>query len=505
MTGASRWANAVASAGDPAHRATQDAQLDHRERRGPMLCGVEDRIDCVVGEAVEEPRPMDGQRATLAFLGELVDARVRHRHRHVGDRGRDLAEGLDRGLALGRVAAPDEHHSERQLTDALGRDERERWQTHQERDRRELLGCARGDRDEGPQDFLGGRHEERAAEDVTDRVHLVLEPGDDAEVPAAAADRPEQIGVRGLARDDLPAVGGDDLDSLERIDGEAVLADQPADPAAQCQAADADGSGVTERRREAVGRRRVRVLAGSQARLRPCEASIDVDVESLHRAEVEDDAAIVGAVAGQAVAAAADGEPPTGLSGEPDGPHDVGRVGGPDDDRGSAIGVGVVDEAGLLVVRASRGGRPSRAIRRRRRRGPMRRQGRGAGGGMLPSWLAPLGCIAGVGGHSDSRVEGPCGTPDEGRFGGMDIRRVRSLTGDEVAGERGQRRCLAALAAELRARVATARRKLYRGVSEIESGDATSPDRSNPAGTSSAPVRASIRPLSSSSMSVAWV
>ena len=130
-----------------------------------MLCGVEDRIDCVVGEAVEEPRPMDGQRAALAFLGELVDARVRHRHRHVGDRGRDLAEGLDRGLALGRVAAPDEHHSERQLTDAVGRDERERWQTHQERDRRELLGCARGDRDEGPQDFLGGRHEERAAED----------------------------------------------------------------------------------------------------------------------------------------------------------------------------------------------------------------------------------------------------------------------------------------------------------------------------------------------------
>ena len=127
---------------------------------------------------------------------------------------------------------------------------------------------------------LVGRHEERAAEDLTDRVQLVLEPGDDAEVPAAAADRPEEIGVRGLARDDLPAIGGDHLDSLERIDGEAVLAHQPADTAAQCQAADADGSGVTERRREAVGRGRVRVLAGGQARLGPREAPIDVDVET---------------------------------------------------------------------------------------------------------------------------------------------------------------------------------------------------------------------------------
>ena len=34
---------------------------------------------------------------------------------------------------------------------------------------------------------------------LVDRVERVLEPGDDAEVAAAAADRPEQVGVLVLA------------------------------------------------------------------------------------------------------------------------------------------------------------------------------------------------------------------------------------------------------------------------------------------------------------------
>ena len=71
---------------------------------------------------------------------------------------------------------------------------------------------------------------------------------------------------------------------------------------------------------------------GGQAGLRPGEAAVGVDVEALHRAEVEDDAALVRAVAGQAVAATADRQLETGLAGQRDGPCDVGGVGRTNDE-----------------------------------------------------------------------------------------------------------------------------------------------------------------------------
>ena len=72
---------------------------------------------------------------------------------------------------------------------------------------------------------------------------------------------------------------------------------------------------------------------GGQAGLRPGQAPVGVDVETLHRAEVEDDPAVVGAVAGQAVAATADRQLEPGLAGQRDGPRDVGGIGGTDDER----------------------------------------------------------------------------------------------------------------------------------------------------------------------------
>ena len=49
------------------------------------------------------------------------------------------------------------------------------------------------------QHLAGERQEQHAAGDHLDRVEPVAEAGGDAEVAAAAADRPEQVGVRGLA------------------------------------------------------------------------------------------------------------------------------------------------------------------------------------------------------------------------------------------------------------------------------------------------------------------
>ena len=75
---------------------------------------------------------------------------------------------------------------------------------------------------------------------------------DDAEVPTAAAQRPEQVGVLLRARPHDAAVGKDDLGGDERVDREAVRAHQPADAAAEREPADAGVGDVPGRDREPV-------------------------------------------------------------------------------------------------------------------------------------------------------------------------------------------------------------------------------------------------------------
>ena len=157
MIGAVRWANAVSAAGTR-------AIAPPRTRIWTIAVGdataIADRIESigVVVEGVQEPRADDAAARSLARGGELVDARIRHRHDGFGDRRRDPPERLERRVAVGRVAAPDEHHDERELAVSLGRDERDRRDRHEERDRRELLRGARGDRHEARStSVVGGR------------------------------------------------------------------------------------------------------------------------------------------------------------------------------------------------------------------------------------------------------------------------------------------------------------------------------------------------------------
>ena len=72
-----------------------------------------------------------------------------------------------------------------------------------------------------------------------DRLELELERGDDAEVAAATAQPPEQLGVAVGARAHEPAVGGDDVGAHEVVAGQALLAHEPADAAAEGEARDA--------------------------------------------------------------------------------------------------------------------------------------------------------------------------------------------------------------------------------------------------------------------------
>ena len=83
-----------------------------------------------------------------------------------------------------------------------------------------------------------------------------LEARDDAEVAAAAADRPEEVRVALVVDLQDPAVGEDDLGGEQVVDRQALLADEMPDAAAGRQPAETDGARVAEADGQAVRGRR---------------------------------------------------------------------------------------------------------------------------------------------------------------------------------------------------------------------------------------------------------
>ncbi len=208
-------------------------------------------------------------------------------------------------------------------------------------------------------DLGAGRQDQHAAHGRLERMQRVLEPGDDAEVPAAAADRPEQVRMMlGIDAQEL-AVGGHDVGGQERVDRQAVLADQIADTAAERDPADPHGPGVPEAGRQAVGGGRRRVLRCGQPGLRPRGPPLHVDLERLHVPQVQHDPVIDHAVPGPAVAAASDGEREARVARERDDVGDVGRIRGPHDDERPAIDATGHDGPGCVVFGVVGGDHPA--------------------------------------------------------------------------------------------------------------------------------------------------
>jgi hypothetical protein len=90
---------------------------------------------------------------------------------------------------------------------------------------------------------------------VCDREQLQLDRGDDAEAAAAAAQRPEQVGlVLAVGAHEL-AVGGHQLDRVHMVGGQAVLTAEKAHPTAERVADYADvGRGARQRGEPVPGR-----------------------------------------------------------------------------------------------------------------------------------------------------------------------------------------------------------------------------------------------------------
>ena len=145
-----------------------------------------------------------------------------------------------------------------------------------------------------------------AAEDLgADGVEPVLERGDDAEVAAAAAQRPEQVGVLvGRRAHDL-ALGGDHVHRDHVVAGPAVAARQVAEAAADGEAGDAGGGDEAEHGRQPVHLRLAVQIAQRAAGLRAADALRRIDPDAAQQRQVDHQPAVAHREAGDVVAAAA--------------------------------------------------------------------------------------------------------------------------------------------------------------------------------------------------------
>ena len=195
------------------------------------------------------------------------------------------------------------------------------------------------------------RPERRPGDHRVDVVEAERELRDDAEVAAAAADRPVEVRVLVGARADALAAREHHLGREQVVDRQPALAGQVPEAAAEGQAADAGGRDDPARGREAV-------LVGGGVDLAPGAAAADadgaglrVDLDRLHRREVDHDPVVDGAEAAAVVAAAADRQRQVVLGGEADRPGDVVGVRAAGDQRRAAVDHRVVDGARLGVGR----------------------------------------------------------------------------------------------------------------------------------------------------------
>ena len=182
-----------------------------------------------------------------------------------------------------------------------------------------------------------------------DRVQVELEGGDDAEVAASAAQAPEEVGVLRRARGEDLAVGGDHLGRAQVVAGQAVLAHQPADPAAQREAGDAGGRDQAPGGGEAVLLGRGVELPQVSAALGGGGAALASTVMPFIGERSMTMPLVAGREAGNAVAAAAHGDVEPLAAREADRVAHVGSIGAAGDHRRAGVMGAVPDRTSLVV------------------------------------------------------------------------------------------------------------------------------------------------------------
>ena len=344
---------------DAGDRAAHPAADDVRLRRRHALVAREQGVDDVVAERVVVMHPV--REAPAVRRG-----RVEHRlHRHVGHRRHEVEQRRaarpqrrEHPLALRLLAAPADADDRHGPALQLGRVGRLRRRRQQHGEDHQLVGrpglhqvAARAQRRARPVP----RVDERAGEhERADAVRAELEPRHDREVPAAAAQRPEQVGMLVGARAHLLAVGEDDVGRAQRVDREAVPAHEPAEAAAEGEPADAGVRDLPCRDREPVHLRGRVELREQRTAADAHERPGGIDVDGVERAQVEAQRAVAHGAPGDRVAAAADRAGHAGGARRAHRGGDVVRVGRLRDGGRAAVDRAVPAGAGAVVAGVAR-------------------------------------------------------------------------------------------------------------------------------------------------------
>ena len=138
--------------------------------------------------------------------------------------------------------------------------------------------------------------------------------------------------------------------ATQAVDRQTELALQPAHPAAEREAGHARVGDDADRADEPVRLRRVVELGEQRAAAHAGDAPLGIDVGAAHPREVDHDAVVAGREAGDAVAAAPNGDDEVLLTGEAESRDDVVGARRPHDQRRPTVDHAVPDRARRVVA-----------------------------------------------------------------------------------------------------------------------------------------------------------
>jgi hypothetical protein len=146
--------------------------------------------------------------------------------------------------------------------------------------------------------------DDAAGDDGSDRVEVVLERRGNAEVAAAAANGPEEVGVLIGACAEDPPVRHNQIGGAQVVQCEAVLGHQPSDPASERQSGYSGAANYSSRRRKTMDLGLPVELLPQDAALGADDTSPRVHVYALHRRQIDHQTVIERGVPCHIVAAA---------------------------------------------------------------------------------------------------------------------------------------------------------------------------------------------------------
>ena len=178
----------------------------------------------------------------------------------------------------------------------------------------------------------------------------ILEIGDDPEVPAATAQRPEEIRALRVARADELTFRRDDICREQAVAGHAIGTTQPPlatterEPGDTGRRHDSSRDGEAERLRLAIE------VAPRDPCLRAHRSLCGIDPNASERREIDDEAAVTGTETRYVMPAAANCYEQIVVAREPQRLQDVRNTRALHDDRGPCIDEPVPDTARLIVL-----------------------------------------------------------------------------------------------------------------------------------------------------------